>query len=96
MLVVITYDVNTATAAGEKRLRRIARLCERYGVRVQNSVFEVLVDAAQLVALKHELSGIINEKEDSIRCYRLGNTYANKIETMGRTGVIQQGEPLLL
>lgn len=96
MLVVITYDVNTTTAAGEKRLRRTARLCERYGVRVQNSVFEVLVDAAQLTALKHDLSGVINEKEDSIRFYRLGNTYSNKIETMGRAGMIQQGDPLLL
>ena len=51
MLVVITYDVNTMTVAGEKRLRRVAKLCERYGVRVQNSVFEVLVDATQLTAL---------------------------------------------
>ncbi len=71
MLVVITYDVNTITAAGEKRLRRVAKLCERYGVRVQNSVFEVLVDAAQLTALKYELSKEINEDVDSIRFYRL-------------------------
>ena len=55
MLVVITYDVNTTSVSGEKRLRTVAKLCERYGNRVQNSVFEVLVDAAQLTVLKYEL-----------------------------------------
>ena len=52
MLVLVTYDVNTSSAAGQKRLRKVAKLCERYGLRVQNSVFEVLVDAAQLAVLK--------------------------------------------
>ena len=56
MLVVVTYDVNTATEAGAARLRRVAKLCERYGRRVQNSVFEVLLDAAQLTALKAQLA----------------------------------------
>lgn len=95
MLVVITYDVNTITAAGEKRLRRVAKLCERYGVRVQNSVFEVLVDAAQLTALKYELSKEINEDVDSIRFYRLGNSYQNKIDSMGKKLKVETGEPLL-
>lgn len=58
MLVVVTYDVNTATEAGAARLRRVAKLCERYGRRVQNSVFEVLLDAAQLTALKAQLAQI--------------------------------------
>lgn len=57
MLVLVTYDVNTSSAAGQKRLRKVAKLCERYGLRVQNSVFEVLVDAAQLAVLKSDLSG---------------------------------------
>ena len=96
MLIVITYDVNTTTTDGERRLRRTAKLCEKYGIRVQNSVFEVLVDTAQLTALKHELSKIINEKEDSVRFYRLGNTYKNRIDTMGKTSVIEQGEPMIL
>ena len=95
MLVVITYDVNTMTSAGEKRLRRVAKLCERYGVRVQNSVFEVLVDAAQLTALKHELSKEINEDVDSIRFYRLGNSYQNRIDSMGKKLKVETGEPLL-
>lgn len=96
MLLVVTYDVNTASASGAKRLRKVAKLCERYGMRVQNSVFEVLVDAAQLTALKHELRKVIDLEHDSIRFYRLGNSYQNKIDTMGKTSLIQAGEPLLL
>ena len=96
MLLVITYDVDTKDAQGAKRLRKVAKLCERSGIRVQNSVFEVLVDAAQLVVLKAELSKIIDHKRDSVRFYRLGNAYQHKIETMGRIPLIQAGEALLL
>lgn len=96
MLLVITYDVDTTSAKGAKRLRKVAKLCESNGIRVQNSVFEVLVDAAQLVVLKTELSQIIDHEHDSVRFYRLGNSYQNKIETMGRTPLVQTGEPLLL
>ena len=96
MLVLVTYDGNTSSAAGQKRLRKVAELCERYGLRVQNSVFEVLVDAAQLAVLKSELSGVIDLDQDSVRFYRLGNNYQNRITAMGRTGPIQTGEPLLL
>ncbi len=96
MLLVITYDVDTTDAQGAKRLRKVAKLCERNGMRVQNSVFEVLVDAAQLVVLKAELSRIIDHERDSVRFYRLGNSYQHKIETMGRTPLVQAGEPLLL
>lgn len=96
MLLVLTYDVNTASADGEHRLRKVAKVCERYGIRVQNSVFEVLVDAAQLTMLKHELSKVIDEERDSVRFYRLGNTYKNRIETMGKTMPVQSGEPMLL
>lgn len=96
MLIVLTYDVNTSDAPGAKRLRKVAKVCERYGIRVQNSVFEVNVDAAQLVTLKSELSKIIDSEADSIRLYRLGNSYQHKIETMGRSPAIQTGKPLLL
>ncbi len=96
MLLVITYDVDTTDAQGAKRLRKVAKLCERNGMRVQNSVFEVLVDAAQLVVLKAELSKIIDHERDSVRFYRLGNSYQHKIETMGRIPLVQAGEPLLL
>ena len=96
MLLVITYDVDTTDAQGAKRLRKVAKLCERSGMRVQNSVFEVFVDSAQLAVLKAELSKIIDPERDSIRFYRLGNSYQHKIETMGRTPLVQAGEALLL
>lgn len=96
MLVVVTYDVNTADAAGAKRLRKVARLCERYGMRVQNSVFEVLLDAAHMTTLKHELAKAIDPGADSVRFYRIGNAYQSKIETIGRSSPVQAGEPLLL
>ena len=96
MLVLVTYDVNTSSAAGQKRLRKVAKLCERYGLRVQNSVYEVLVDAAQLAVLKSDLSGAIDLDQDSVRFYRLGNNYQNRITAIGRSGPVQTGEPLLL
>lgn len=96
MLLVVTYDVDTTDAQGAKRLRKVAKVCERNGMRVQNSVFEVLVDAAQLVVLKAELSKIIDQERDSVRFYRLGNSYQHKIETMGRAPLVQAGQTLLL
>lgn len=96
MLMLVTYDVNTTTPAGAKRLRQVAKVCEKYGIRVQNSVFEVLVDGAQLVQLKAKLAELIDEDEDSVRLYRLGNSYEQKIETMGRIPLIQTGGPMIL
>ena len=90
MMLVIAYDVDTTSSAGSQRLRKVARLCERHGIRVQNSVFEVLLDPAQ------GLEKIICKETDSIRIYRLGNSYRNRIEVIGRTGLIETGEPLLL
>lgn len=95
MMLVVTYDVDTTDYAGARRLRKVAKTCERYGVRVQNSVFEVLVDAAQLVTLKGELSKIIDHDHDSVRFYRLGNSYQNRIDTMGRAPLVQAGEALM-
>ncbi|MDY4430603.1 CRISPR-associated endonuclease Cas2 [Evtepia sp.] len=96
MLLLITYDVNTTTLDGEKRLRKVAKLCEKYGIRVQNSVFEVLVDGAQLVKLKAQLEKLIDQENDSVRFYKLGNSYEHKIETMGKTPLIQTGGPMIL
>mgnify|MGYP001622990272 CR=1 FL=1 len=96
MFVLVTYDVNTSDRAGQKRLRKVAKLCERYGIRVQNSVFEVLVDAAQMETLKAALAVVIDAEQDSVRFYRLGNSYQHRIGTMGRVGLVQTGEPLLL
>lgn len=90
MLVVITYDVNTETTAGRTRLRKVAKQCTNYGRRVQNSVFECILDSAQSVALKGILSDIIDKNKDSLRFYYLGNNYQTKIEHVG----IERGIPV--
>jgi CRISPR-associated protein Cas2 len=83
MLVVITYDVNTETAAGRKRLRQIAKQCTNYGQRVQNSVFECSLDAAQYRLLQAKLCAIMDKERDSLRFYNLGNHYQTKVEHFG-------------
>lgn len=83
MLVLITYDVNTETAAGKARLRKVAKQCVNYGRRVQNSVFECILDNAQCVLLKSLLTDIIDENVDSLRFYYLGNSYKTKVESIG-------------
>lgn len=83
MLVLITYDVSTQNAAGKARLRKVAKACVNYGQRVQNSVFECILDASQLLLLKDHLVSLINEKEDSLRFYCLGNNYKTKVEHFG-------------
>lgn len=83
MLVLITYDVNTETAAGRKRLRQVAKQCVNYGQRVQNSVFECVLDAAQCAQVKHKLEVIIDKDKDSLRFYNLGNNYQTKVMHVG-------------
>lgn len=83
MLVLITYDVSTQDAAGRTRLRKVAKECVNYGQRVQNSVFECILDASQVLLLKDKLTSLINEKEDSLRFYYLGNNYQTKVEHFG-------------
>ena len=83
MLVLITYDVNTETKEGKNRLRKVAKQCQNYGRRVQNSVFECILDNAQSIMLKSQLSDIINEDTDSLRFYYLGNKYQMKVEHIG-------------
>lgn len=96
MLVLITYDVNTETAAGRKRLRKVAKQCTNYGRRVQNSVFECILDNAQCVTLKAILSDIIDENVDSLRFYYLGNKYQTKVEHIGVDRGIAVDEALIL
>lgn len=83
MMVVITYDVCTSDPAGKKRLRQIAKECVNYGVRVQNSVFECILDAAQCRHLQHRLIKLMDAKQDSLRFYYLGNQYKTKVEHFG-------------
>ena len=96
MLVLITYDVNTETAAGRKRLRKVAKQCVNYGRRVQNSVFECILDNAQCVTLKSILADIIDESVDSLRFYYLGNKYKMKVEHFGVERGIALDDTLIL
>ncbi len=96
MLVLITYDVSTETAQGRARLRKVARQCVNYGRRVQNSVFECELDAAQARQVKHILEGIISAEEDSLRFYYLGNNYKNKVEHIGIKASFDVNDPLIL
>jgi CRISPR-associated protein Cas2 len=83
MLVLITYDVNTETAAARKRLRHVAKACENRGQRVQNSVFECLIDPAQWVELRDKLVKIIDPATDSLRFYFLGSNWKRRVEHVG-------------
>jgi CRISPR-associated protein Cas2 len=83
MLVLITYDVSTETAAGRRRLRNVAKICVNYGQRVQNSVFECVLDAAQFRLVKDKLTKTVDPSLDSLRFYSLGNNYKSKVEHYG-------------
>lgn len=96
MLVLISYDVNTEDAAGKRRLRRIAKQCQNFGQRVQNSVFECLVDTAQLRALEAKLVSIMDQEKDSLRIYNLGNHYTEKITHYGTRPGYDPGGALLV
>ena len=96
MLVLITYDVNTETAAGRRRLRQIAKQCVNYGQRVQNSVFECLLDTAKCKQLQASLLSIMDKNLDSLRFYYLGKRYENKIEHFGCKATYMPEEPMIL
>ena len=96
MLVLVTYDVNTETTAGKKRLGKVAKACVNYGQRVQNSVFECLLDAAQYAMFKAKLTALINPETDSLRFYQLGNSYKNKVEHVGCAPSLSQDDVLLV
>lgn len=96
MMILLTYDVDFTQSKGASRLRKVAKLCEQYGVRVQNSVFEMILDPAQLVLVKTSISKLIDPKYDSIRIYRLGKNWETKIETIGLEKGFGQTDPLIL
>lgn len=96
MLVLVTYDVDTTTLAGQKRLRKVAKVCENYGQRVQRSVFECLVDAAQARILKARLTELINPEKDSLRFYYLGNNWRGKVEHIGARPAVDLEGPLIV
>ena len=96
MLVLVTYDVNTETAAGRRRLRKVAKVCVDYGQRVQNSVFECLLDAGQCRMLQAKLLSIMDSEKDSLRFYYLGNQYEKKVEHFGAKNTYLPEDTLIL
>ena len=96
MYILVTYDVSTTTPAGRRRLRRVAKTCLDYGQRVQNSVFECLVNPAQKVELTAKLLQIIDPKSDSIRIYNLGNNWTQRVDHHGKNEDFNIEEPLIL
>jgi CRISPR-associated protein Cas2 len=96
MMVLITYDVCTEGLAGKKRLRQVAKQCVNYGQRVQNSVFECVIDPAKFKELQHKLEQIIDKDKDSLRFYFLGNHYKSKVEHIGTKEAIDVEGVLLI
>ena len=96
MNILVTYDVDTVSELGQKRLRQVARICKDYGQRVQNSVFECDVTEAQYVVLKNALRNAMDEKLDSIRFYHLNKNKNNCIETLGRVTSYDVNEAIIL
>ncbi|MEM9941305.1 MAG: CRISPR-associated endonuclease Cas2 [Planctomycetota bacterium] len=96
MYVLVTYDVSTKTPEGQKRLRHIAKICLDYGQRVQNSVFELLVDPAQWAECKSKLIDKFEPDEDSLRFYYLGRNWKNRVEHVGAKPSIDPEGPLII
>ena len=96
MLVLVSYDVCTVDRRGRARLRRVAKACQDYGQRVQNSVFECNVDPAQWAALKQALLGRCDEDEDSLRFYFLGSNWQRRIEHHGTKKPVDFEEPMIV
>lgn len=95
MIVIVSYDVKTSDPDGAKRLRHVTKICQNYGVRVQNSVFECLVDTANLELLKEKLLDQIDETKDSLYFFNIGKKYYHKIEKFGSKDVIDLDGPII-
>ena len=95
MFVLVTYDVSTQDAAGQRRLRRVAKACLDYGQRVQNSVFECQVDPAQFASLKARLLELVDPAEDSLRFYLLGKNWRRRVEHYGAKPAVDLDGPLI-
>lgn len=96
MLVLVSYDVSTTTKEGRKRLRQVAKACLDYGQRVQNSVFECLVDPDQWTRLKLRLLDTFKADEDSLRFYYLGANWQNRVEHHGTKPSVNLEGPLIV
>lgn len=96
MFILITYDIETISGDGKKRLRNVAKICQNYGQRVQNSVFECKVDETQLRTIKHQLDQVIDHEKDNLRFYRLGKNYKSTVEHMGNNNAYDIEAALIL
>lgn len=96
MMVLVVYDVSTESAEGRRRLRRVAQVCEDYGQRVQNSVFECLVDPGQWVELRAKLVEETEIKQDSLRFYFLGSNWKRRVEHVGTKKAYDPEGPLIV
>ena len=96
MYILVTYDVETVSEMGNKRLRQVARICKNYGQRVQNSVFECEVSEAQYCILKNELRSAMDEELDSIRFYHLNKNKNHSIEMMGKITSFDINDAIIL
>ncbi len=96
MELLVTYDVNTETAAGKRRLRRVAKVCEGYGQRVQHSVFECVVNSGQLALLMHALGREIDSSLDSLRIYELREPREKRLRVLGRDLEHDQHDTLII
>lgn len=96
MLVLITYDVDTTSKEGAKRLRKVAKVCVNYGHRVQNSVFECFIDQSQLAIVKHQLEGIIDLSTDSVRIYHMGSNWQRHVDHIGKETTLNLEGNLIL
>ena len=96
MMVLVSYDVSTTTAAGRRRLRRVAKICLDFGQRVQNSVFECVVDPTQWADLRLRLLAAFSETEDSLRFYQLGRHWKGRVEHFGIKTVLDLDGPLVV
>ena len=96
MLVLVTYDVNTESETGKTRLRKVAKKCVNSGQRVQNSVFECMLEPAQFVELKNSLSKIIDEDKDSLRFYLLGKNWERRVEQLGKNSSYHPTDDVML
>lgn len=88
MMVLVSYDVQTSDEGGQRRLRRVAKICKDYGQRVQFSVFECIVDPSQWVVLKNKLIEVINKEKDSLRFYFLGSNWRRRVEHVGAKEIV--------
>ena len=96
MMVLVSYDVSTIDKAGQRRLRRVAKTCQDFGLRVQNSVFECIVDPAQWTLLRNKLLALFDPDSDSLRFYFMGSNWTNRVEHHGTKEIPNLEEDTLI